>query len=53
MTVIPITKGIAHVLRLFEVYVVEGIAVLIASVVKGTSNLGSKLQNGMYKCTVL
>ncbi len=46
MTVIPITKGIAHVLRLFEVYVVEGIAVLIASVVKGTSNLGSKLQNG-------
>lgn len=46
MTVIPITKGIAHVLRLFEVYVVEGIAVLIASIVKGTSNLGSKLQNG-------
>ena len=46
MTVIPITKGVAHVLRLFEVYVVEGIAVLIASVVKGTSNLGSKLQNG-------
>lgn len=46
MTVIPITKGIAHVLRLFEVYVVEGIAVLIASVVKGTGNLGSKLQNG-------
>ncbi|MED2486660.1 NADH-quinone oxidoreductase subunit L [Bacillus thuringiensis] len=46
MTVIPITKGIARVLRLFEVYVVEGIAVLIGSVVKGTSNLGSKLQNG-------
>lgn len=33
-------------LRLFEVYVVEGIAVLISSVVKGTSNLESKLQNG-------
>ncbi|AMR05320.1 MULTISPECIES: NADH-quinone oxidoreductase subunit L [Bacillus] len=46
MTVISITKGITHVLRLFEVYVVEGIAVLIGSVVKGTSNLGSKLQNG-------
>ncbi len=34
MTVLPITKGIAHVLRLFEVYVVEGIAVLIGSLVK-------------------
>ncbi|EJQ35415.1 proton-translocating NADH-quinone oxidoreductase, chain L [Bacillus toyonensis] len=46
MTVIPITKGIAHVLRLFEVYVVEGIAVLIASLVKGVSGTLSRLQNG-------
>ena len=45
-TVLPITKGIAHVLRLFEVYVVEGIAVLIAGLVKGMSGLGSRLQNG-------
>ena len=33
-------------LRLFEVYVVEGIAVLIGSLVKGVSGLGSRLQNG-------
>ncbi|PHC86575.1 NADH-quinone oxidoreductase subunit L [Bacillus wiedmannii] len=46
MTVIPITKGIAHVLRLFEAYVVEGIAVLIGSLIKGLSGLGSRLQNG-------
>ncbi|HHT7085435.1 TPA: NADH-quinone oxidoreductase subunit L [Bacillus cereus] len=46
MTVIPITKGIPHVLRLFEVYVVEGIAVLIGSLVKGISAIGSRLQNG-------
>ncbi|PGB65253.1 NADH-quinone oxidoreductase subunit L [Bacillus toyonensis] len=46
MTVIPIMKGIAHVLRLFEVYVVEGIAVLIASLVKGVSGTLSRLQNG-------
>lgn len=46
MTVLPITKGIAHVLRLFEVYVVEGIAALIGSLVKGISGLGSRLQNG-------
>ncbi|PGA04989.1 NADH-quinone oxidoreductase subunit L [Bacillus toyonensis] len=46
MTVIPITKGIARVLRLFEVYVVEGIAVLIASLVKGVSGTLSRLQNG-------
>ncbi len=46
MTVLPITKGIAHVLRLFEVYVVEGIAVLIGSLVKGISAIGSRLQNG-------
>ncbi|KAB2458991.1 NADH-quinone oxidoreductase subunit L [Bacillus sp. CH126_4D] len=46
MTVLPITKGIAYVLRLFEVYVVEGIAVLIGSLVKGISGLGSRLQNG-------
>lgn len=46
MTVLPITNGIAHVLRLFEVYVVEGIAVLIGSLVKGISGLGSRLQNG-------
>ncbi|MBE7125143.1 NADH-quinone oxidoreductase subunit L [Bacillus mycoides] len=45
-TVLPITKGIAHVLRLVEVYVVEGIAVLIAGLVKGMSGLGSRLQNG-------
>ncbi|AIW87082.1 NADH ubiquinone oxidoreductase chain L [Bacillus mycoides] len=44
--VLPITKGIAHVLRLVEVYVVEGIAVLIAGLVKGMSGLGSRLQNG-------
>ncbi|PEI71251.1 NADH-quinone oxidoreductase subunit L [Bacillus wiedmannii] len=46
MTVLPITKGIAHVLRLFEAYVVEGIAVLIGSLIKGLSGLGSRLQNG-------
>ncbi|MGN4447356.1 NADH-quinone oxidoreductase subunit L [Bacillus cereus group sp. MYBK79-1] len=46
MTVLPITKGIAYVLCLFEVYVVEGIAVLIRSLVKGISGLGSRLQNG-------
>lgn len=46
VTVLPIMKGIAHVLRLFEVYVVEGIAVLIAGLVKGMSGLGSRLQNG-------
>ena len=46
MTVIPITKGISHVLRLFEVYVVEGVAVLVGSLVKGISGLGSRLQNG-------
>ncbi|PEK61963.1 NADH-quinone oxidoreductase subunit L [Bacillus wiedmannii] len=46
MTVIPITKGIAHVLRLFEAYVVEGIAVLIGSLIKGLSGLGSRIQNG-------
>ncbi|MES9668356.1 NADH-quinone oxidoreductase subunit L [Bacillus cereus] len=46
VTVLPITKGIAYVLRLFEVYVVEGIAVLIAGLVKGMSGLGSRLQNG-------
>ncbi|MCQ6526118.1 NADH-quinone oxidoreductase subunit L [Bacillus mycoides] len=44
--VLPITKGIAHVLRLVEVYVVEGIVVLIAGLVKGMSGLGSRLQNG-------
>ena len=46
VTVLPITKGIAHVLRLFEVYVVEGIAVLTRGLVKGASDIGSKLQNG-------
>ena len=52
-TVLPITKGIAHVLRLFEVYVVEGIAVLIAGLVKGMSGLGSRLQNGNVQCMEL
>ncbi len=32
--------------RLFEVYVVEGIAILIGSLVKGISTIGSRLQNG-------
>ncbi|KFN03302.1 NADH-quinone oxidoreductase subunit L [Bacillus clarus] len=46
VTVLPLTKGIAHVLRLFEVYVVEGVAKLAASCVKGMSSIGSKFQNG-------
>ncbi|SDZ42178.1 NADH-quinone oxidoreductase subunit L [Bacillus sp. 166amftsu] len=46
VTVLPLVKGIAYVLRLCEVYIVEGIAQLIGRIVKGTSNVGSKLQNG-------
>ncbi|WP_026591872.1 NADH-quinone oxidoreductase subunit L [Bacillus sp. UNC437CL72CviS29] len=46
VTVVPLVKGIAYVLRLCEVYIVEGIAQLIGRIVKGTSNVGSKLQNG-------
>ncbi|PGZ12884.1 NADH-quinone oxidoreductase subunit L [Bacillus cereus] len=46
VTVLPLVKGIAHVLRLCEVYIIEGIAQLIASIVRGASTAGSKLQNG-------
>ncbi|MDM5190915.1 NADH-quinone oxidoreductase subunit L [Bacillus sp. DX4.1] len=44
--VLPLVKGIAIVLRFFETYIVEGIALLIGSIVRGTSSGGSKLQNG-------
>ncbi|KEK25470.1 NADH-quinone oxidoreductase subunit L [Bacillus gaemokensis] len=46
VTVLPLVKGIAYVLRLFEVYIVEGIAQLIGGLVRGASATGSKLQNG-------
>ncbi|MGI2773459.1 MULTISPECIES: NADH-quinone oxidoreductase subunit L [Bacillus cereus group] len=46
VTVLPIVKGIAYTLHLFEVCIVEGIAKLIQSLVKGGSYGGSKLQNG-------
>ncbi|MEH7455903.1 NADH-quinone oxidoreductase subunit L [Bacillus sp. JJ1127] len=46
MTLVPLVKGIAYVFRLFEVYIVEGIAQLVRGIVKGVSGAGSKLQNG-------
>ncbi|MBY0596734.1 NADH-quinone oxidoreductase subunit L [Bacillus bingmayongensis] len=46
VTVLPLVKGIAYVLRLCEVYIVEGIARLIVGIVRGASTAGSKLQNG-------
>ncbi|MFJ8528750.1 NADH-quinone oxidoreductase subunit L [Bacillus sp. NPDC094106] len=46
MTLVPLVKGIAYVFRLFEVYIVEGIAQLVRGIVKGVSSAGSKLQNG-------
>ncbi|MGI2748488.1 NADH-quinone oxidoreductase subunit L [Bacillus cytotoxicus] len=46
VTVLPLVKGIAYTLHFFEVCIVEGIAKLIQSLVKGGSYGGSKLQNG-------
>ncbi|WP_459501981.1 NADH-quinone oxidoreductase subunit L [Bacillus sp. C1] len=44
--VFTLVKGIAYVLRFFEVYIVEGIAQFIGILIRGASNAGSKLQNG-------
>lgn len=46
MTVFPLVKGAALGLRLFDTYIVEGMAQMIGSVVRGASTIGSKLQNG-------
>ena len=49
VTVLPLVKGIAYVLHFFETYIVEGIAKLIAGVVRGVSAALSKLQNGQVQ----
>ncbi|CAG9612096.1 NAD(P)H-quinone oxidoreductase subunit 2, chloroplastic [Bacillus rhizoplanae] len=49
VTVLPLVKGTAYVLHFFETYVVEGIAKLVAGIVRGVSAAFSKLQNGQVQ----
>ncbi|MGG0276214.1 NADH-quinone oxidoreductase subunit L [Bacillus rhizoplanae] len=49
VTVLPLVKGTAYVLHFFETYVVEGIAKLVAGIVRGVSAALSKLQNGQVQ----
>ncbi|MCP8967892.1 NADH-quinone oxidoreductase subunit L [Ectobacillus ponti] len=49
ITIVPLTKGIAHVLQFVETYIVEGLAQVIAGIVKGTSSIGSRLQSGQVQ----
>lgn len=49
VTVLPLVKGTAYVLHFFETYIVEGIAKLIAGIVRGVSAAFSKLQNGQVQ----
>lgn len=49
VTIIPLVKGIAYVLTFIEKYIVEGIAILLAKITKGTGSLLSKLQSGQVQ----
>ncbi|MGF9963987.1 NADH-quinone oxidoreductase subunit L [Bacillus rhizoplanae] len=49
VTVLPLVKGIAYILYFFETYIVEGIAKLIAGIVRGVSAAFSRLQNGQVQ----
>jgi NADH-quinone oxidoreductase subunit L len=49
VTVLPLVKGIAYVLHFLETYIVEGIAKLIANIVRGVGAAFSKLQNGQVQ----
>ncbi|MBO9130049.1 NADH-quinone oxidoreductase subunit L [Bacillus sp. 165] len=49
VTILPLVKGIAVVLKYIEKIVVEGIAQGIAALVKGIALSGSRLQNGQVQ----
>ncbi|WP_416828123.1 NADH-quinone oxidoreductase subunit L [Ectobacillus polymachus] len=49
VTIIPLVKGIAYVLKWIENYIVEGVAVLFASITKAVGSLLSKLQSGQVQ----
>lgn len=49
VTFVALTSGISKVCKYIELYVVEGVAKVVTSIVTGVSSIGSKTQNGQVQ----